>query len=606
LTILVIPLDNVKLMKFITKRLTKRQKHLFDIVVVYWRWFIIGMVCSIVAAASSSASAYLVKPLLDDIFMNKDATMLLIIPCLIVFVSLIKGLASYCREYFMKNIGLSVIKDLRDLLYSKIIRLPLQFFHKQKVGVLMSRITYDIETVKTVVSSAIADGISDILTLVGLIGVVLYMDWQLAMGTFVIMPFAGYPIVKLGRRIRKFSISVQETMADLNSFLLETFSGIKIVKIFTKEKYEEERFEETNALYLKLGMKRVRAQALSAPIMEALGGVAVAFVVWVGGFRVIEGDLTPGEFFAFLVAVGMMYGPIRKLSKLYGSVQPGIAALNRIYDVLEEESKILEIENPVLLKGSSFDLEFKDVQFEYSKEDGPVLKNINLKVAPGEVLALVGMSGGGKTSLVNLVPRFFNVTKGDVFIGDQNIKDFSIKSLREHMSIVTQEPILFNETVRDNIKYGKTDATDEEVEHAAKSAFAYDFVKGFPKGFETRIGELGNRLSGGEKQRICIARALIKDAPILILDEATSALDAEAEGVVQKALGNLMKNRTTLVIAHRLSTIEYADRVILLKNGEIAEQGTHSTLMERKGEYYKLQNMQNSKGENNGVVKGTA
>ena len=593
-------------MKFITDKLTKRQKHLFDIVSRYWRWFVIGMFCSIFAAASSSASAYLVKPLLDDIFMKKDATMLLIIPGLIVIVSLIKGFASYGREYVMKNIGLNVIQDLRDLLYSKIIELPLQFFHKQKVGVLMSRITYDIETVKTVVSSAIADGISDILTLTGLIGVVIYMDWKLAIGTFLIMPLAGYPIVKLGKRIRKFSISVQETMADLNSFLLETFSGIKIVKIFTKEEYEKQRFEETNALYLKLGMKRVRAQALSAPIMEALGGAAVAFVVWVGGFRVIQGDSTPGTFFAFLAAVVMMYGPVRKLSKLYGNVQPGVAALNRIYEVLEEESKIVESKNPVLLEKTSFDIEFKNVQFEYNKEDGLVLKDISLKVAPGEVLALVGMSGGGKTSLVNLIPRFFDITNGEILIGNINLKDISLKSLRRHMSIVTQEPILFNETIRDNIRYGKSDATDEEIEAAAKSAYAYDFIQGFPKGFETRIGELGNRLSGGEKQRICIARALIKDAPILILDEATSALDAEAERVVQKALGNLMKNRTTFVIAHRLSTIEYADRVILLKGGEIKEQGTHDDLMEQKGEYYKLQTMQSSKGEKDDIVKGTA
>jgi subfamily B ATP-binding cassette protein MsbA len=593
-------------MKYIINKLSKRQKHILGIVAGYWKWLLVGMLCSVVGAASSSASAYLVKPLLDDIFMKKDATMLLIIPGLILIVVLVKGFASYGREYFMKYVGLSVTRDLRDLLYAKIIDLPLQFFHKEKVGVLMSRITYDVETVKSVVSSAITEVISDVLTLLGLIGVVIYMDWKLAVGTLVIMPIACYPIVKLGRRIRKFSIGVQETMADLTSFLLETFSGVKIVKIFTKETFEKKRFGKTNAVYFKLGMKRVRAQALSAPIMEGLGGVAVSFVVWMGGFRVIEGSSTPGTFFAFLAAVVMMYGPVRKLSKLYGTIQPGFAAMNRIYDVLEEESKVIESENPVLLDGTTFDIEFRDVQFEYNKKDGYILKNINLKVAPGEVLALVGMSGGGKTSLVNLVPRFFDITKGDLLIGNKNIRDLSIKSLREHISIVTQEPILFNETVRDNIRYGKSDASDEEVEMAAKSAFAYDFIKGFPEGFDTRIGELGNRLSGGEKQRICIARALIKDAPILILDEATSALDAEAERVVQKALGNLMRNRTTFVIAHRLSTIEYADRVILLKNGEIKEQGTHDALMEKKGEYYKLQTMQNSKGEKNGTIKGTA
>ncbi len=582
-------------MKFIINRLTKRQKHISSIVAGYWKWLLVGMGCSIVGAGSSSATAYLVKPLLDDIFMKKNAKMLLIIPGLILLVSVLKGFASYGREYFMKLVGLSVIRDLRDLLYNKIVDLPVQFFHKEKVGVLMSRITYDVESVKNVVSSAITEAVSDVLTLMGLICVVIYMDLPLALGTFVIMPIAFYPIIKLGKRIRKFSIGVQETMADLTSFLLETFSGVKIVKIFTKESFEKKRFKKTNAVYFKLGMKRVRAQALSSPIMETLAGVAVAFVVWVGGFRVIEGLSTPGTFFAFLTAVGMMYAPVRKLSKLYGNIQPGVAAMNRIYDILEEESKIIEHGNPVLLEGNSFDIEFIDVQFEYNEKDGSVLKDINLKVAPGEVLALVGMSGGGKTSLVNLIPRFFDITKGELLIGKINIKDISLYSLRKHISIVTQEPILFNETLGDNIRYGKSGATDKEVEQAAKSAYAYDFIQGFPKGFKTRIGELGNRLSGGEKQRICIARALIKDAPILILDEATSALDAEAERVVQKALGNLMKNRTTFVIAHRLATIEYADRVVLLKNGNIAEQGTHDTLMEKKGEYYKLHTMSTSK-----------
>ena len=593
-------------MQFIINRLTKRQKHLFNIVSQYWRWFIIGMICSVVGAGSSSASAYLVKPLLDDIFMNKDATMLLIVPGFVILVSFVKGFSSYGREYYMKFIGLSVTRDLRNFLYEKIVGLPIQFFHKEKVGVLMSRITYDVEIIKNIVSSAIAEAISDILTLLGLIGVVLYMDWKLAIGTFLIMPIAFLPIVKLGKRIRKFSISVQETMADLNSFLLETFAGIKIVKIFTKESYEIKRFSDTNNIYLKLGMKRVRAQALSSPIMETLGGIAVAFVVWIGGFRVIEGSSTPGTFFAFLAAVVMMYSPVKRMSKLYGNIQPGVAAMNRIYDIIEEESKIIDSADPVLLKDTSFNVEFKDVQFQYNQKDGLVLRNIDLHVAPGEVLALVGMSGGGKTSLVNLVPRFFDITSGEILIGGKNIKDISIKSLREHISIVSQEPILFNETVRDNIRYGKMDATDPEIEQAAKSAFAYDFIQGFPKGFETRIGELGSRLSGGEKQRLCIARALIKNAPILILDEATSALDTEAEMVVQKALGNLMKNRTTFVIAHRLSTIEYADRVILLKDGEIKEQGTHTLLMEQKGEYFKLQTMQNIRGEDNDAVQGTA
>jgi subfamily B ATP-binding cassette protein MsbA len=300
---------------------------------------------------------------------------------------------------------------------------------------------------------------------------------------------------------------------------------------------------------------------------------------------VINGTSTPGTFFSFLTAVMMLYDPVKKLSQLNNTIQEGVASATRIFDVLEEESLIIEKSKPDQLEGDSFNIEFDSVSFAYNDGDKPALNNINLKVAPGEILALVGMSGGGKTSLVNLVPRLYDVTAGSVLIAGKNIKDFSI---------VTQEPILFNESVKENIRYGKMDATDLEIQKAAQAAFAYDFIIGFPKGFDTVIGELGSRLSGGEKQRICIARALLKDAPILILDEATSALDSHAERVVQKALENLMKGRTSFVIAHRLSTINYASRIILLKNGIIKEQGTHDELMAKEGEYYKLQTMQST------------
>jgi subfamily B ATP-binding cassette protein MsbA len=325
-------------------------------------------------------------------------------------------------------------------------------------------------------------------------------------------------------------------------------------------------------------MKKITANALSSPIMEFLGGLGIAFIIWFGGMRVITGTSTPGTFFSFLTAVMMLYDPVKRLSRLNNTIQEGAAAAARIFDVLEEESAILERENPEMLSGKALDVEFDHV------------------VAPGEVLALVGMSGGGKTSLVNLVPRLYDVTQGAVRIAGKNVKDLSLKSLRDHISIVTQEPILFNETVRDNIRYGRMAATDQEIEEAARAAFAHDFILGFPKGYDTVIGELGSRLSGGEKQRICIARALLKDAPILILDEATSALDSQAERLVQKALENLMKGRTTFVIAHRLSTIDYASRIILLKDGSIQEQGTHDELMALKGEYFKLQTLQSVKG----------
>jgi subfamily B ATP-binding cassette protein MsbA len=384
-------------------------------------------------------------------------------------------------------------------------------------------------------------------------------------------------------------------MADLNSFLHETFSGAKIIKIFSLEAFEKKRFKEKTQELFRLEMKKVIAKALSSPIMEFLGGLGIAFIIWFGGMRVINGTSTPGIFFSFLTAVMMLYDPVKKLSKLNNTIQEGVAAASRIFDILEQEETISEKENPQILKGSAFDLEFDDVSFSYGVDETPALKNINLRVAPGEVLALVGMSGGGKTSLVNLIPRLYDVSSGRILIDGRDVRELSVKSLRDHISIVTQEPILFNESVRDNIRYGRMDATDEQIEKAAQAAFAHEFILGFPRGYDTVIGELGSRLSGGEKQRICIARALIKDAPVLILDEATSALDSQAEQLVQRALENLMKGRTSFVIAHRLSTIDYASRVILLKNGSIAEQGTHQELMALKGAYYNLQSMQGSK-----------
>jgi subfamily B ATP-binding cassette protein MsbA len=384
-------------------------------------------------------------------------------------------------------------------------------------------------------------------------------------------------------------------MADLNAFLHETFSGAKIVKIFNLQSFETARFKEKTRELFRLEMKKVMTRALSSPVMEFLGGLGIAFVIWFGGMRVVNGTSTPGVFFSFLTAVMMLYAPVKKLSSLNNTIQEGMAAASRVFDVLETQNDVVDKPDARPLKASSCEVIFENVSFAYGPEESLALKNINLKAAPGETLALVGMSGGGKTSLVNLIPRLYDVTEGGVFVAGHDVRDLTIASLRDHISIVTQEPILFNETVRDNIRYGKMDADDVTVEAAAKAAFAHDFICGFPKGYDTIIGELGSRLSGGEKQRICIARALLKNAPVLILDEATSALDSQAEKVVQKALGNLMAGRTAFVIAHRLSTIDYASRIIVLKNGTIVEQGVHDDLMAAKGFYYRLQSMQTLK-----------
>ncbi len=587
-------------MKKKNPKLTKsRQKKIINLVAGYWPRMLLAVFCMIIVAGASGTMALLVKNVLDDIFINQDKDMLLLIPGIAVLVFFLKGAGSYGSEYLMNYVGQNVIRFFRDSLYEKITDLPLAFIHREKTGALMSRITNDVNIVKGMVSNAVINFFKDFFMIIAFLCVIFYRDWQLALGAFIVLPLAFYPIFLFGRRVRKFSTGTQETMADLNSFLHETFTGSKVIKIFNRQAYEKQRFKEKTKVLFRLEMKKVTAHALSSPVMEFLGGLGIAFTIWFGGLRVMDGTSTPGTFFSFLTAVFMLYDPVKQLAKLNNTVQEGVASATRIFDVLEEESTIIESQNPEQLSGKRFDVEFDHVSFSYNDDKINALDDINLKVAPGEVLALVGMSGGGKTSLVNLIPRLYDASKGSVMIAGKNVKDLSIKSLRDHISIVTQEPILFNESVKDNIRYGKMDATDLEIEKAAKAAFAYDFIKGFPQGFDTIIGELGSRLSGGEKQRSCVARALIKDAPILILDEATSALDSQAERVVQKALENLMKGRTSFVIAHRLSTIDYASRIILLKNGAIKEQGTHEQLMDKKGDYYKLQTMQKAKNINN-------
>ena len=572
-----------------------RQQKILNLVSQYWQRLALAALCMIVVAGANGAMALLVKPVMDDIFIAKNKEMLVLIPGLAILVFLLKGVGSYGSEYLMNFIGERIIRYFREALYEKITDLPIAFIHQEKTGSLMSRITNDVNIVKGMVSTAVINIFRDFFSVIAFLGVIFYRDWKLAIGAFVVLPLAFYPILLFGRRVRKFSTGTQETMADLNSFLHETFSGAKIVRIFGMEDFEKERFREKTRMLFRLEMKKVIAKSLSSPVMEFVGGLGIAFIIWFGGMRVINGTSTPGVFFSFLTAVMMLYDPVKKLAKLNNTVQEGVAAASRIFDILEQKETILDPASPKQLTRSDLEVEFKDVTFAYDTAEGPALKGINLKAEAGEVIALVGMSGGGKTSLVNLIPRLYDVTQGAVTIGGIDVRDLKIRELRHHISIVTQEPILFNETVRENIRYGRMDATDEQIEAAAKSAFAHDFIERFPKGYDTVIGELGSRLSGGEKQRLCIARALIKDAPILILDEATSALDSQAERVVQKALENLMKGRTSFVIAHRLSTIDYASRIVLLKNGGIVEEGTHAELMAREGEYHKLQTMQAAK-----------
>lgn len=570
--------------------LKERHRHILGLIKANRMRLFLAMLCMLVMSAATSATAFLVKPALDDIFFNRNVQMLTLIPAAVIIIYLLRGFGMYGQEYLMNYVGQSIIRQLRDMLYDHIQDLPLSFFHEEKTGVLMSRITNDVNIIKAMVSSAVTSVLRDGFTIIGLIFVIFYRDWQLALYAILILPVAFMPVVQFGRRVRRVSTGCQESMADLNAFLHETFSGNKIVKAFGMEAHEKERFHEKTLSLFHLEMKSVIARSLSSPIMEFLAGVGIAFIIWYGGYRVISGGSTAGTFFSFLAAVLLLYDPVKKLSNLNNAIQEGLAAVDRAFDIIEKESDIREIDRPVEIPFQPHAVSFENVHFRY--DDIDVLKNINLKVHAGEILALVGMSGGGKTTLVNLIPRFYDISLGVIRVDDIDIRDASLRSLRQQIAIVTQEPILFNDTIRNNIAYGRPSASFDEIVEAARAAFALDFIERLPKQFDTSIGELGSRLSGGEKQRLCIARALLKNAPILILDEATSSLDSEAEMLVQQALENLMKGRTTFVIAHRLSTIGYADRIIVIVNGEIVEQGTHDALMSLQGEYHKLYEMQ--------------
>ncbi len=550
----------------------------------------VAAACSLMVAGATTAMGYLIKPVIDDIFVNRDTAGLIILPLVVIAIFFMKGLGSYGQEYFMNYVGEDIIRRLRTQLYDRIQDLSLAFFQKENTGTLMSRITNDVNILKAMVSTAVTGSLRDVSAIVGLTAVIFYQNWRMAIIALIVLPLAFWPVFILGRKVRRVSTGCQQGMAELNAFLHETLAGNKIVKAFGMERHEKQRFGDKTDRLFKLEIKGVVVRALSSPIMEFFGGLGIAFVIWYGGSEVIDGKTTPGTFMSFLACVLLLYDPVKKLSHLNNAVQQGLAAADRVFDIIETQTDIQDPATPRPIPAGPHEVRFETVSFSYG--DRNVLQEINLKVDRGQVLALVGMSGGGKSTLANLIPRFFDVTAGRICIDGIDIRDFAVADLRRQIAVVTQEPLLFDETVRYNIAYGRPGATEEQIVDAAKAAFAHDFVLQFPNGYDTIIGELGGRLSGGEKQRLCIARALIKDAPILILDEATASLDSEAEAVVQRALENLMQGRTTVVIAHRLSTIAGADRIAVIVGGAVVEEGSHATLLSRNGEYGKLYRMQ--------------
>jgi subfamily B ATP-binding cassette protein MsbA len=554
----------------------------------YWVKLAFAMVFMSLVAGTNGLTAYLVQPVMDKIFFEKNGTLLLLIPMGVILLYLAKGTFDYLQAYLMGFVGQKIVTDIRNVVFKRLQKQPLAFFDKTPTGLIISRITNDISLIQGAVADSFTAILKDAFTIIGLVFVVFYRDWKLALIAFVVLPFATYPIVAFGRRLRKISVQNQKAMAKLTSFLHETITGQRIVKAFCMEDYEGRKFDEENEDLFRIVLKRYKVKALSSPIMEVLGGIAVAVIIWYGGAAVISGKSTPGNFFSFTAALLLLYEPIKRINKENHNIQQGLAAAQRVFEIVDRVPEVADRVDGVEVKGDGV-IEFTDVSFKY--EDKMVLKGINLRIDKNETVALVGESGVGKTTLVNLILRFYDVTQGSIRLDGVDIRDATLRSLREHIALVTQDVILFNDTIVNNITHGN-DRDMEKVEAAIRSAYAQEFVAKLPKRLDTLVGEKGIRLSGGQKQRIAIARALYKDAPVLILDEATSALDTASETEVQKALENLMKGRTTIIIAHRLSTIINADRIIVLEGGSIVQEGSHRELIEAEGPYKKLYELQ--------------
>jgi subfamily B ATP-binding cassette protein MsbA len=561
-------------------------KRLLTYVKPYWTRMACAVIAAILLAGANTSIAWIIKKVMDDVFDKKDLRMLTIIPIAIILLYFFKGLFEYGQAYLMGSVAIKVVTDIRDKIFHHLQTLSLAFFTKYPTGVLMSRIGNDTSLLQVTVSESITSLLQSSLTIVGLTGYTLWVNWKLAIISFLIIFWAIIPIRIFGKKSRKFSTKSQQKVGDINKFLHEILTGIRIVKAFGMEQYENQRFSSENNRFLRIRLKRIRIRALASPTMEMLGGIATAAILYYGGYKVIQGSLTSGDFFSFAAAFAMMYGPVRSLNKLNQNIQEGLAAAVRTFELLDLQSDIVDLKGAPELPTIREQIEFKDVSFTYDTE--PVLDHINLKVPVGEIIAIVGTSGAGKSTIANLIPRFYDVSSGSISIDGTDIRDVTIKSLRNQISMVTQEIILFNDSIKNNIAYGSHEKSDQNIRAAAKAAFAHDFIIENSDGYDALIGEDGVKLSGGQRQRIAIARALLKDAPILILDEATSSLDSQAEGEVQVALEELMKGRTTFIIAHRLSTIKKAHRIIVLSDGRIVEEGTHNELLARKGEYYKL------------------
>ncbi len=551
-----------------------------------------AFICAIVVAGLSAAYAWLVRPVLDGLFISRDERLLVVLPLAILAVAVLKGIFNYGQNYLMNYVGNQVIGDIREQLFTKLVHLPVRFHDTNTSGRLVSRVINDVSLMANAIAGVLKDIFQQGLTFLAMIGVIVYQNWKLAMISIVVVPLAVVTMVRMGQRLRKLATRGQERMGDMASTLQEALAGIRMVKSFGREEEEAKRFRRSNDAFIHTTMKAIQVSSVGSSHMEVIGVLGVAGIIWYGGYLVIHDEMTPGAFFSFLAAMFMAYAPIRRLSGANNTVQQALAAAERVFEVLdlqtEQESNAGTKEIPAISRS----IEFRGVSFRYEGHAMVALNKIDLTIRAGEVLAFVGSSGSGKTTLVSLLPRYYEPTEGQILIDGVDLRDCTLRSVRAQIGIVSQEVVLFDDTIRNNIGYGRTGATPAEVEEAARLAFAHEFIDKLPQGYETVIGERGLKLSGGERQRLAIARAILRDPPILILDEATSALDTQSERIVQMALANLMKNRTTLVVAHRLSTIQNADRIVVLDRGTVVEVGSHEELLRKGGMYKKLHSLQ--------------
>lgn len=566
-------------------------KRLVAFIYPYKYRLLFGLFCMVVAAMGYLVVPWLIKNVVDKVLAAKDMYTLNLIIAAILGVFLVRGFATYGQNYTMAYIGQRVIIDIREAVFRHLQRLDQAYFDRRKTGLIMSNLTNDVGALQTAIVDNLISFITEAVTLIGSLVFMFWIDWKLSLLTFIIVPVVLGITNIFGKKLRLAGHDVQGRIADITSLLQEVISGIRVVRSFAREAFELKRFEGENIRNFKAVMKATKLTALLGPMVEFSAAIAVVIILWYGGYSVVNGVITAGALIAFLIYAINLSNPVKRLTQVYSNIQKAMAAGDRIIEILETKPEVVEKADAKELPALEGRVEFKHVDFSYDGEK-LALKDVNLLVKPGHTVAIVGPSGAGKTTVANLLPRFYDVTAGELLIDGMNVKDVTMKSLREQIGLVPQDTMLFNATVKENILYGRLDASDEEVYAAAKAANALEFIEKLPEGMDTVVGERGNSLSGGQRQRIAIARAILKDPKILILDEATSALDTESEKLVQEALERLMRDRTAIVIAHRLSTIKNADHIVVLKQGMVEEAGTHEELLEKNGLYGHLYSVQ--------------